>query len=212
MKSNQSARNDRGDKAEVGIGTMIVFIAAVIVAAIAAAVLVNTAGNLERKASETGEETTQEVSGNIFVRDIVGGTNGDWSTEKIHDLNVTASLAPGANPIDLTTMHIRYQDNSTLQELSYDQDGDGNASQASHCTQFSQGFCVISVQEEEGSGDNVLEAGDIVHLNVGMGTHAEAIETRVDVELRLMPETGSPVQTGFTTPSSYNGEEYVVLK
>lgn len=84
MKANRNARNESEDRAEVGIGTMIVFIAAVIVAAIAAAVLVNTAGNLQRKAQETGDETTQEVSGNLFMRDIIGEDTGGTTDNTDH--------------------------------------------------------------------------------------------------------------------------------
>jgi flagellin FlaB len=215
MKSNQSARKDRGDKGEVGIGTMIVFIAAVIVAAIAAAVLVNTAGNLERKASETGDETTQEVSGNLFVRDIVAGTNvtDDHNWEKINEVNLTVSLAPGADPIDMETMHIQYQDNQTLSELSFNA-GPADSVSATTCSNLADGFCVLNVQEEEGTADNVLETGDIVHLSIALddSSHAELLETRVDVSVTLMPEEGAPVDTGFTTPNAINTRDYIVLK
>jgi flagellin FlaB len=210
MKANQSTRNRRNDQAEVGIGTMIVFIAAVIVAAIAAAVLVNTAGNLQRKASETGDETTQEVSGNVFVRDIVGGVDTNLDTDKINEVNLTVALAPGADPVDLEQLHIRWQDNGTLQELSFN--GHSGSASDTTCSQFSDGFCIINVKEETNSNYHVLEKGDTVHLSIAMKGHSEYLETRKEVSVNLIPETGSPVQTGFTTPASYNGDSYVILK
>ena len=60
--------------AAIGIGAMIVFIALILVAAVAAAVIIQTAEKLQQNAQSTGDDTTDEMSGkvqilNVFVDD-----------------------------------------------------------------------------------------------------------------------------------------------
>lgn len=63
-------RSDK--KAEMGIGTMILFIAMVLVAAIAASLLITTASQLNQRAQETGTIAEQEVSTGVMMRNIQG--------------------------------------------------------------------------------------------------------------------------------------------
>ncbi len=71
MKNNNE---NKDNLAAIGIGAMIVFIALILVAAVAAAVIIQTAEKLQQNAQSTGDDTTDEMSGkvnilNVFVAD-----------------------------------------------------------------------------------------------------------------------------------------------
>ena len=102
---------DEDDRGQVGIGTLIVFIAMVLVAAIAAGVLINTAGFLQTQAEATGEESTSQVadrlqivsqSGNVTDLDI----DGNGPERAIDTLQLTVAQSPGAGNIDLTEVSV----------------------------------------------------------------------------------------------------------
>ena len=107
-------------RGQVGVGTLIVFIAMVLVAAIAAGVLINTAGLLQAQAQQTGEETTAEVSGGVDSTTKIGSvenittkyddsTNTIVSTENfIYELRITVKGSPGSSAIDLKNLSVHF--------------------------------------------------------------------------------------------------------
>jgi flagellin FlaB len=99
---------DNEERGQVGIGTLIVFIAMVLVAAIAAGVLINTAGFLQTQAEATGQESTEQVSDSLQVESVVTEVEGSEGSEEIRAIAIDVSLAPGSNPIDITSATLEW--------------------------------------------------------------------------------------------------------
>ncbi len=116
--------NDRG---QVGIGTLIVFIAMVLVAAIAAGVLINTAGLLQSQAEATGEESSEQVTDRVQVSSVSGtaleldGEDDFEDTDEINIIEVTTLRSPGASDINLQNAIVEVFANGESDTLtSYD--------------------------------------------------------------------------------------------
>jgi len=124
MRRNNITQNRR---AQVGIGTLIIFIAMVLVAAVAAAVLIQTSGVLQQKAQTTGKEATKEVSSNLDIDSVEGWRGGsnssasDWDTysDEIYRLDMRCSLKVGSEPVDMNQVVITITDGTTTNDLRY---------------------------------------------------------------------------------------------
>jgi flagellin FlaB len=105
---------EKDDEAAVGIGTLIVFIAMVLVAAVAASVIMQTAENLQQRAYAVGKQTIRDVSSGIKVIGVTGFT--DANKTKIEYLAIAVTPRAGSYDIDLnkTLLYIQLDNYSIL--------------------------------------------------------------------------------------------------
>ena len=121
MKANKAFNLNKNTRAQVGIGTLIIFIAMVLVAAVAAAVLIQTSGILQQKAQSTGKQSTQEVSSNLMIKNIEGvrAKSGGTTSNTIDMLKLQVGLNVGSSPVDVNQVVVSITDGTVAHNLVY---------------------------------------------------------------------------------------------
>jgi flagellin FlaB len=110
------------NQAQVGIGTLIIFIAMVLIAAVAASVLIQTSGILQQQAQSTGKQATHEVSSNLVVKNIEGVRAKNNATDmagNVSLLKIRVGLNVGSAPVDLNQLIVTISDGSNTNDLLY---------------------------------------------------------------------------------------------
>jgi archaellin len=88
-------------KAIMAIGTLIIFIAMILISAIVAGFLIGTTGILQQRASFVSKETESRLTAGVEVLSLY--SNANVSSERINDYEILTRLSSGSYP-----MNIRY--------------------------------------------------------------------------------------------------------
>ena len=94
----------------IGIGAMIVFISLILVAAVASAVIIQTAEKLQQNAQRAGDDTSDELSGKLTIMQgfIEGG-----------NYVLYVRLAPGSDSIPADSVSFQLFCNTGAGSVSY---------------------------------------------------------------------------------------------
>ena len=205
------------DRGQVGIGTLIVFIAMVLVAAIAAGVLINTAGFLQSGAEETGQQSSDQVTNRLDVVSVVGQSI-DQTNSEVDKVVITVKKAPGSNNIDLSATTIQFVHSSGASDLTYNGDFDANTADDVNPTNPAEDFGVAEVQDEGGdslSTDGVVlndpaDRAQIVIDTTDSGV-TDGFGEGETATIRMNTQSGGTTETRLVVPQTLSGDSAVGL-
>ncbi|MBR79725.1 MAG: hypothetical protein CMA88_02950 [Euryarchaeota archaeon] len=92
--------DDRRESGSIGIGAMIVFIALILVAAVASTIIIKTAEELQQNAENTSDDTRKQISGKVSIVDVLVKTVDDplntGSSTDVDTMEVVGRISSGS--------------------------------------------------------------------------------------------------------------------
>jgi len=177
-------------KAE-GIGTLIIFIAMILVAAVAAGVLIQTASSLQSKSLDVGRQSQEKITTDVEVVQVYANdTNDNMINATIDRVTMVIRLGSGSAPINLADLIIKMDTQAGSQTLEYSLAGP--ASQTVYTVTYISNGGVAAA-------DGYLSVGDLASIIFVTQNSVDEGETAT---LRLLTKNGAVKPVDLTTPSA----------
>jgi len=197
--------NRRSRRAQAGIGTLIIFIALILISSMVVAVLISTTNIFKGKIVETSQSGEQKVTTGIRVVSISGETTGG----NIDTLYLVIEPTGGSGPIDISTMVLQVVLSGTdTAYLTYDSSDDiyenGN---------FTVSQWIRMRNPSDRTSNPYIEDGDLVELSIELSESQTRQLLSPDSSLLVlfMIDGGIDKRVEATTPSIYPSDGTVVI-
>ncbi len=209
------------DRGQVGIGTLIVFIAMVLVAAIAAGVLVNTAGFLQATAEDAGQESVDKVTNRLDVVSTHGIVTNASDPKAIDSLNMTVRLAAGSGAVSLEDTTIKYISDTEAKNLVYEDATNSDGTQLQNVSKNTgpsgaglndTEYTAVALDDGDDSSFPVLNGQSdrfelVINASVVEGDSSSGLSTGDTVELEITSRSGGSTQVILTMPQQLAGKD-----
>ncbi len=195
-------------KASEGIGTLVIFIALILVAAVAAGVLIQTASSLQGKASTTGKQVQQRIATGFTVIQVVANNTDDGEINATTDqIAVTAQLSPGSDAIKLSDILFTLVTKEGT--ASYKYNGGGTTHEEPPASATGTGnFTVTWVKGPTLNG--YISGPDVATFSFRLPNYINISENE-DFTIRAFPGVGNPQPIQVVTPPAMV-QKYTVLR
>lgn len=201
----------------IGIGSLIIFIAMMVVAGMTATVFIQTMDSMQKQAFDTGRETISDIANGIEVTHITGKINGNNITQMAIFINPVVA----SDEIDIINVYISLSNTLRSVVLYYNSSYFNSSISNSLFSTMdmtgldSSSFGIIKVRDIDNSCSStspIINSQDIVILMIntsacfGDGSISSGIKIRTEVSGEVSPESGIHGLIRFRTPSSYTND------
>jgi flagellin FlaB len=198
-------------KGEIGISTLIIFIALILVAAIAASVIISTVFSLRDQAISTASAAQQEVAGPLKILNFYGNRTVTTNAG-IQFLVFHVAVFSGSDGINMTKMRINYIDSQVSVVFTM--------LPCSTAGNPSSGFSYNATEVPVAAGNGwdptnnlcFLDRDNILEIWIPVtSANAAGLLPGIKTTLAFLPGSGPAVVKTFTTPNSYDNNIIIPL-
>ena len=198
------------ERADMGIGTMIIFIAMVLVAAIAASVLITTANSVREQAQSTGEQAIRNIASGFVTQDVVGMVSND--DQHVQEVYIYMRLSAGSPAISMDNVMVSITSQSAPRMLNFSAivlSTDWPLASSGNATKFGCERVQKMSDTPWATDSHVIGQGDMIKIYIG-NTAGLLIGYSETVVIKIMPAYGQMCLVSFTTSDSFSSD-YISL-
>lgn len=183
----------KSKKGIMGVGMLLIFIASIVSAAIAAALLISSTSLLQERAAQVQDDVTEGLITGFDVVSIYA--QGDTNSSTLNDLEMILRLRAGSRPIDMGNVGLTLISGNVSFTVYLNESLSGD-----NCTFTSlvaeEEFCIDKIF---GDATSIMEKGDMVVLKFKL-EEANSLGTEVDFDVIFQLRTGAPLIMQMQTP------------
>jgi len=165
----------KNEHAQAGVGTLIIFIAMVLVAAVAAAVLIQTSGVMQSKSTTTTKEAAEAITENLVIESVTG--NAKTTAAELSSVNITIKLGPGSGDINLSKVVLIIKAQQVTPTITVLRDVDSSL-----------------------ANSQILKAGALARIDAGVSS-ITGLTSKQPITISLTPEKGTTTNMPITLPT-----------
>jgi len=179
-------------KGDQGIGTLIIFIAMILVAAVAAGVLIQTASSLQSKSLDVGRQSQEKITTDLEVVQVYANdtADGNITGTGVDTVTMVIRLGSGSSPIKLNDLLLKMDTQIGSQTVQYTSGAVPSIANYTVSYISNSGVAVA---------DGYLSTGDLAQISF---LNENDILEGQSATIRLLTKNGAVKPVDLTAPSA----------